>query len=137
MSAHRSQSMTAELLRGADLVIAMAREHLREAVVLVPQAWPRTFTLKELVRRGEQVGPRQPGESLEDWLGKVHAGRSTADLMGSSRDDDIADPIGQPRAAYERMVAELDDLLERLVRLLWRETDARPAAVLAQDGRNS
>src|SRR5437764_875894 len=45
---------------------------------------------------------------------------STADLMGTSTDDDIADPIGQPRAVYERMVDELDDLLGRLVALGWR-----------------
>jgi protein-tyrosine phosphatase len=137
LSAHRSQSMTAQLVREADLVLAMAREHLREAVVLAPDAWPRTFTLRELVRRGEEIGPRAPDESVEAWLARAHAGRSTSALMGSSREDDIADPIGQPRAAYERMVTQLDDLLERLVRLVWGEADRRPEAAMARDGSNS
>ncbi|MDQ2825788.1 MAG: hypothetical protein M3Y04_02285, partial [Actinomycetota bacterium] len=53
MSAHRSRSMTRDVLAAADLVVGMAREHVREAVVLDPGLWPRTFTLKELVRRGE------------------------------------------------------------------------------------
>jgi protein-tyrosine-phosphatase len=123
LSAHRSQTMTAQLLRGADLVLAMAREHVREAVVRAPDTFPRTFTLKEIVRRGKEVGPRQPGEPLERWLGRVHAGRSPRDLMGFGTKDDIEDPIGQPRAAYERMVDELTDLLDELVWLVWGKTE--------------
>ena len=46
-----------------------------------------------------RAGARGPEQSLEAWLAEVHAGRTTADLMGDSPDDDIADPIGQPRPA--------------------------------------
>lgn len=115
MSTHRSRTMSRDMLGQADLIIGMAREHVREAVVLDPALWPRTFTLKELVRRGEAAGPRRAGESLDDWLARVGQGRRVADLTGSSTADDIADPIGGPRSAYERMAAELDDLLDRLV----------------------
>jgi protein-tyrosine phosphatase len=137
LSTHRSRSMTADLLREADLIIAMAREHVREAVVLAPEVWPRTFTLKELVRRGGDIGPRRADESLEQWLARAHAGRIPHRLMGSSGDDDVADPIGQARGAYERMVADLDGLVERLAWLVWGEADARPPAVLATDGSGS
>ncbi len=82
----------------------MAREHVREAVVLASAAFPKVFTLKELVRRGEAIGPRGADESLADWLARAHAGRTSADLMGNSDADDIADPIGMPRSAYQRMV---------------------------------
>jgi protein-tyrosine phosphatase len=119
LSTHRSTTVTRELIRAADLVVTMAREHVRHAVVLVPEAWPRTFTLKSLVIRGEKVGPRQPGEEIERWLARVHDGRTRAELLGSSLEHDVADPIGQPRGAYNRMVGELDDLVERLVTLLW------------------
>ena len=51
LSAHRSRTVSREILLGADLVIGLARQHVREAVVTAPEAWPRTFTLKELVRR--------------------------------------------------------------------------------------
>jgi len=117
MTAHRSRSMTRELLAPADLILAMAREHVREAVVLDPSLWRRTFTLKELVRRGQAAGPRHAGESLADWLAVVGQGRRVADLTGSSPDDDIEDPYGGPRSAYERLLVELDDLLDRLVAL--------------------
>ncbi len=116
---HRSCTLTSEMLRDSDLVLGMAREHVREAVVLAPDAWSRTFTLKELVRRGQAVGARRPNEPLTDWLAQVHAGRSTHDLLGTSPDDDVDDPIGRPRAAYETMVSELDRLVDQLISLVW------------------
>ncbi len=119
ITSHRSRRLTAEAVRTADLVLGMAREHVREAVVMVPAAFPKTFTLKELVRRGEAIGPRMGDESVADWLARAHAGRTSSDLLGNSHADDVADPIGLPRNAYERMVVELDEQLDRLVALLW------------------
>lgn len=119
LSAHRSQTLTAELLRRATLILGMAREHVREAVVLAPDVFPRTFTLKELVRRAERVGRREEDEPLEQWLMRVHGGRTSKDLMGVSAEDDVRDPIGQPRGAYVTMVTELDDLIGRLYWLAW------------------
>ena len=125
MTTHRSRAMSRELLGSADLLLAMAREHVREAVVLDPGLWPRTFTLKELVRRGEATGPRQPGESLADWLARVGQGRRISELTGSSPADDVADPYGGPRMAYDRLAAELDDLLDRFVALTFAEAMSR------------
>ena len=117
LSAHRSRRMATDMLRDADLVIGMARRHVREAVVLAPETWFKTFTLKELVRRGDDRGPRAPGQPLAEWLEKLHAGRTRADLLGDSRADDVFDPIGSPRSAYEEVAAELDALLARAVDL--------------------
>ncbi len=119
MGGHRSTAVSADILRPADLIIGMARQHVREAVVLDREVWPRTFTLKELVRRGTTIGPRKEGEGLDAWLARAHMGRTPTSLMGASPEDDVADPIGQPRAAYERMVQELDELVDRLVALAW------------------
>ena len=54
---HRSRALTRTLLvdEGADLVLTMTREHLRHVAALEPDAWPRAFTLKELVRRSGEV----------------------------------------------------------------------------------
>src|ERR1019366_8904160 len=62
--AHRGRSLAEGDLASSDLVLAMAREHLRRAVVTAPGAWPRAFTLKELVRSGEEAGPgpARPGK---------------------------------------------------------------------------
>jgi protein-tyrosine phosphatase len=119
LSAHRSRILDGELLESTDLALAMSREHLREAVLALPDIWPRAFTLKELVRRGETIGRRAPGESIEAWLARAHSGRNRADLLGSSSDDDVDDPMGLSRSAYEKTADELADLVDRLVDLLW------------------
>lgn len=118
-TAHRSRRMTREMVASADLVVAMAREHLREAVVLEPSAWPRTFTLKELVRRAEAVGPRAAGEPLDRYLARVGHDRDRSALLGVSDEDDVSDPYGLGASVYRRTADELDDLVERLVALLW------------------
>ena len=118
-SGHRSRQMTVAMLEEADVVIGMARMHVREAVMLLPSAWGKTFTLKELVRRGEWVGPREPEQQFDEWLAKVHSGRSRAELLGSSAEDDVADPIGMSRLVYERTAGEIDELVDRLLWLAW------------------
>jgi protein-tyrosine phosphatase len=116
---HRSRTLTADLVDGTDLLLGMARVHVREAVVLRPSVWPRAFTLKELVRRGEDIGARPQGQSVEEWLLKAHAGRSHTDLLGEHPADDIFDPIGSSRAQYEKTANEIEDLTDRLVSLLF------------------
>lgn len=118
-SGHRSRKLRGDIVNAADLVIGMARDHVREAVALAgPALMARAFTLKEIVRRGEERGGRAPGESLEGWLARLSAGRRPADLLGNVDVDDVADPIGGPRRGYERTAQELDDLTTRLARLL-------------------
>lgn len=124
-SGHRARMLTAAMGRRADLVLAMAREHVRHAVALDRDLWPRTFTLKELVRRGEAVGARPPGQPFDEWLAKVHAGRDLADVLGASDEDDVADPYGASRTVFERTAAELDDLTARLVELAWAHETTR------------
>jgi protein-tyrosine phosphatase len=118
-SSHTSRQLTGEDLAAADLVVGMAREHVREAVVSSPEVWPKAFTLKELVRRGEGVGPRRPGEALPAYLRRLGEGRIRTELLGMGPADDVADPIGGPPAAYEATAAELEVLVRRLAELVW------------------
>ena len=133
LGAHRSRTTTADDLRAADLVVGMARRHVREAVLACPEAWPRTFTLKELVRRGEAAAPRRAGQTLAAWLALVHLGRRTTDLLGDDPSDDVADPIGSPDSVYETTAAELDDLVDRLVTLAFAEPAPSLDAVATQE----
>jgi protein-tyrosine-phosphatase len=117
-SGHLSRRMTEAMLTEADLVIGMAKEHVREAVLLVPDVWPRAFTIKELVRRGENVGPRRAGQTVVEWASSVHEGRTRVDMLGASAEDDVADPIGRRRSFYEQTADELEDLTARLAKLI-------------------
>ncbi|HEX9505196.1 MAG TPA: hypothetical protein VGA62_04230, partial [Acidimicrobiia bacterium] len=119
LTGHRSRQVEAELVRRADLVIGMERRHVREASILDPTAFPRSFTLKELVRRGEAIGPRAADESLAAWLARVHDGRSAVDLMGGSIDDDVLDPTNTIWIDHAMMADEVESLAARLVALAW------------------
>jgi len=123
---HRSRVATADDLAGASLVLAMTREHLRYAVTTEPGAWPRAFTLKEIVRRGEQIGPRRPDETFADWIERVHAGRDRMSLLGYSAEDDVADPAGGPLHAYAETAGLLDRLVTRLAELGWAYAEPHP-----------
>jgi protein-tyrosine phosphatase len=126
LSEHVSRTCTRDDLRSADLVIGMAREHVREAVLSHPEAFGRIFTLKELVRRGTAVGPRAPSEDVPSWLARVHQGRTHAELLGTSDADDVADPIGGPLELYRDTADQLESLVGRVVSLVW------PASALSR-----
>jgi protein-tyrosine phosphatase len=119
VAGHVSSQVTADDLDRAGVILAMTREHLRHAVVMAPDAWSRAFTIRELVRRGTEAGPRQPGEKLDGWLARVHDGRSRMALLGDSPEDDIEDPIGGALAGYEATAAELARLTAGLAGLGW------------------
>lgn len=106
---------------GADLVITMTRDHLRQVATTSPDAWPRTFTLRELVRRAADSSRSAPRElrsgaitELDGWVLGMSFGRRAADLMGSDEHDDTADPHGLGIDAVRRTAADLD----RATRLL-------------------
>jgi protein-tyrosine phosphatase len=121
LSGHRSRKVARDLIDHADLVIGMAREHVREVAVLDAGALARTFTLKELVRAATAVGPRHRDEAIADWLERVGAGRRRDVLLGVGHDDayDIEDPVGRGPADYEVTAADLDHLLALLVDMVW------------------
>ncbi len=125
-SAHRSRRLRPDAVATADVIVGMARDHVREVVAAQPDAWPRTFTLKEIVRLGEERGPRGPGQPLRDWLASLHSGRRLPDLLGNSEADDVADPIGRSRRVYERTAAEIEVLIDRLAGLLAGAPADRP-----------
>ena len=119
VAGHRSRMVTAADLAAADLILGLAREHVRHAAVLRPQAWPRAFTLRELLRRGEQSGPRSPGEPLGAWLARAAGDRDRRELLGSNPADDVADPAGGPLPGYQATASLLDELTRDLVELGW------------------
>ncbi len=118
LSGHQSRMTTVALLAEADLVVGMTTAHVRQAVACLPSVWPRAFTLKELVRRGDVVGARHPDQTLSDWLTVAHSGRLSGDLERDDPGEDIDDPMGRPDRVYTETASELDSLLVKMVESL-------------------
>lgn len=116
LTAHRSRLLTRELLAtdGADLVIAMTREHVIQIVGLDNTTWPRTFTLKDLVRRATAArAAGEPGD-WKSWLETLGADRHASELTDSDPADDVRDAYGLPSAVHLAMTAELNALTQQL-----------------------
>jgi protein-tyrosine-phosphatase len=118
ISEHISRQVSVPLLEASHLVITMTRQQLVELTVMAPTAWPRMFQIRDLVWRSEQVGPWPPSEPFADWLRAVGRDRNRSELLSAPLSDDVADPIGQSAAFYERTRRVLDDLLSRLATLV-------------------
>jgi protein-tyrosine phosphatase len=119
LSEHVPRKMVNADVSGAAIAIGMTREHLREIVLADPPSFPRSFTLREIVRRGVDIGPRQAGQDLSEWLANLHSGRRTSELLGVSPQDDIPDPMGGSNADYRAMLEEVSALTRSLRSLAW------------------
>jgi protein-tyrosine-phosphatase len=108
ISDHRSRVVDEDLTDGADIIVTMTAFHVAQVTEVAPGAWPRTFSLKDLVRRAEEH-PRRD-EPVGTWVARLSAGRTPS--LDTS--DDIADPVGEPIAVYQRTADELAELLRRL-----------------------
>jgi protein-tyrosine phosphatase len=125
LRSHRSRLLTQPMLEEADLIIGMGRRHVQEAVLIDPPSWPKSFMLKELVRRGGELGPRRPDQGFRSWIDLAHGDRTRQGLVHRSSKDEVEDPFGRSLGEYQATAKELADLTSRLLRLLWPDEAAR------------
>ncbi len=120
ISTHEPRQATRDLLRadGEDLVITMTREHVRDIVSIDRAAWPRTFSLPELVRRSRAVRPGGHEPGWAGWLAAVGEGRTARDLMVPDRSDDIDDPYGMSLSAHQHTAEMIAALLGEVTALV-------------------
>ncbi|WP_036341041.1 arsenate reductase/protein-tyrosine-phosphatase family protein [Modestobacter caceresii] len=116
----RARQLTPSMVRQSDLVLTMTRDQRARVVTAEPSAVRRTFTLREFVELAElavvDLDPALDGADVQRRTALVRAaprfrGRRTADP-----EDDIADPYGRDRKAYETAMSEVDEAIGRLVR---------------------
>jgi protein-tyrosine phosphatase len=110
---HRARELTARDIGPATLILGMSSEHGREVVAQDPEAAPRTFTLKELVRLLEALPPATGGD-LASRVAAADALRGSG-FAGNPYDQDVADPLGMPLDSFRAVAWELDEWCARLV----------------------
>ena len=119
LSGHRSVQVSDTMLVHASLILVMTRHHARLLIDHDRRLRSRCFTIKDFVRRTSAVHEHfdltaDPGELLRD----LDRGRRVTSLLGSSPDDDVADPMGRSASVWDTVVSELDVLTDQLARTL-------------------
>jgi len=102
---HRSRQATAQELDTADLVIALAREHVTWMRRVHPRAAPRTATLKRLARDL----PAQPSPLFE------RVARMRLHEVPLEPWEDVVDPAGGDLEVFLECAREIADLLHELI----------------------
>lgn len=117
ISGRRSIVTSAKHVAGADVILTMGRLHMRKVLELDLAAWRRTFPLRVAVGRALLVGQRSRGETLPDWVARLHEGRTAMDLLEDDPAEEISDPFGMSLREYRATATLLDDLLAQFVSL--------------------
>ncbi|MGH9122848.1 MAG: hypothetical protein ACRDYC_13050, partial [Acidimicrobiales bacterium] len=118
LSDHLSTPVSEEMVEWADVTLAMERGHLVNLAVLAPGAWRRCFTIRELLRRAVPVGERQPGQTVREWAESMSESRTRAEIMKLPAREDVADPIGGSRRAYQTCRDLLDGFSAEIAKLV-------------------
>lgn len=112
----RARQITEAIVRSADLVLVMTRDHRARVVDLVPAAVRRTFTLTEFAALADKVAVNTPGVVPAEFLrALVPAAAGQRMMAGLAPDDfDIDDPYGGPDEDHARAYAEIADAVTRI-----------------------
>ncbi len=109
-SGFAARQLTADLVRGADLVLTLTRQHRSAVVELAPATVRRTFTLRELERLLAHVDPsalQAAGATPAQRLRALPALAASVRHVAPRGDDDVVDPIGGGDALYRTSFAQL------------------------------
>lgn len=126
-AAHRAQLLVQPLLRDADLILTMSREHRTHSVQLMPDVLKRVFTLREFARLASTLSTEEAraaavaaGTSPRDRLRAVVNAVSTQRGMTTAApdDDDVIDPYRRSQKTYELSASQLAPAAEEVVRVV-------------------
>ena len=117
VSGYRSHWMSDHSIRGAHLIVTAEQAHVITIAGRWPNSFDYTFTLPEIVERGEATGPRK-GRPLGDWLAELNLWRPAPLDYLDTTVGEIADPTGSSPATWNAAFERIDDLTERLAILL-------------------
>ena len=121
---HAATQLTAGTIRSADLLLALARDHRRAIVELVPAAAPRAYTLTEFARLADNArteglldGIAAGGttdRTLTDFIDAVWARRGFAPPPDDPEEDDVIDPYRRSAEVYDDADARIADAVARI-----------------------
>jgi protein-tyrosine-phosphatase len=106
VSAHRSQSVTADVLADVDVVLTAERDHVVKVAALSPSMFRVTMTLPEFLQLAV-ADPFGGADDIPGWLSGLTSQRTAGHYLRDDIDE-IADPTGSPARAFEAAVVVLE-----------------------------
>jgi protein-tyrosine phosphatase len=150
---HAAQQLRASLIREADLILGLTRDHRRRIVQMEPTATRRAFTLREFGYVAGHVTPDDFAQAAYQlaWRQAVDVDQAPLDPLrvaveavftangviplADPAELDVADPFGQPIEAYAeaavRMVPAIEAIHDYLAESALRPVPA-PERILAE-----
>jgi len=116
-----AHQLTEQMLRDADLVLALTKAHRSWIVALHPGAVRRTFTVRELARLAGWVDPTALplGTAAERLAALLPLAAGQRGLRpGAPNEDDVVDPYGGDDALYRRAFDELRPAVVAIARVV-------------------
>ncbi len=117
---HHSRQVARSDITGADLILTASRRHRAIIVGMVPAAIRRTFTILQFARLCSVVAPisgSDPGELGRQLVVEATLARSSIQPVPGELDD-LADPMGRPRAEFVACADRLDGAIAAILRPL-------------------
>jgi protein-tyrosine phosphatase len=111
-----ARQLDESLLREADLVLGMTREHCERAAALEPSAFARIFSLIEFARGTDGVAADLPSNGADRLrrLVAIATDRRRRGVLRASDDDDVADPYGRSDEVFEAMARTILPVVDLL-----------------------
>lgn len=120
---HLSRRATAEIVRGADLIICAERQHVVRLVVEEGGDFRRIFTLPELRLRLDALGS-MPVPDLATALDLLNEGRPRGGAYLQNDVPEVFDPTGGPPSEWEQAWVSIEGACTRVSAFL-RQWPAR------------
>lgn len=115
---HTPVAVTAAMIGGADLILTATRRHRAAIVRVVPAAVGKTFTVKQFARycsAASDVTGADAGALGRALVVEAKAARARLQPV-PAEEDDLADPMGYPLAAFQVCGAELQSSIDAMLR---------------------
>jgi protein-tyrosine phosphatase len=116
-----SRPLTPQIVAAADLVLTATRQQRAACVTLVPEAVRHTYTLRQfgriaagLDREHPQWTDGPPPARLRGLVRLAMHGRGRTQPVEPG-DDDLADPVREPIAAFRRCADDIDAVLDTVI----------------------
>ena len=119
-----ARQISERMLDDIDIVLPLEVSHRKIVLSYSPRHLKRAYTVKELARLLDSAGEREPWTQRlaglttpeERWAAlPSHLARERGLSRAPEGTDDIDDPYRQPQEVFDRMAAEVDAAVERIV----------------------